>query len=692
MADNKLLRPLIVDTDLNQAEELISSIKSAGYAVRPFSATSGEGLDEQIKQNSPDLIVIALDDIDLDLAGLFSQIEAAGRHIPVVALLKEPPADITPYLAEGAEDVVATGNRSHFQHVISRTAVAQSNWRQLKRAEAAVREAEKRCQTLLASSKDAIAYVTDGMHIFANPPYLDVFGFSDTEDIEGTPLMDLVAREDQGRMKTFLRNYAREDDSEQNLRVNLVTASGEHFEAELAFSPASIDGEACTQIVIQQQGDAKELEKQISYLSQRDLMTGLYNRQFFMDQLKESIAQATQGRENRAVIHIVVDRFDQLKESFGISGSDLILADFGKLLDQSLPEGDIACRFEGNRFTVLTHTWESKALTEMMDGLLNKFSNHLYELDGRSVTTTATMGAAVIDENSPDPNEVLARAERAFKQALTAGGARAQIYRPREGEMTQKQLDELWSQRLRKAIKEGHLRLLFQPIVSLHGDPGEQYNVYMRMLDERGQPVAAREFMPSAERTGIAKMLDRWVIHNALKHLAAHDQESGPLSLFVKLTSGSLQDPEILPWLADQLKEIRIPGDRLVFELKTSVAVNYLRQTREFLKGVHQLHSRMVLDDFGAGANPFQLLKQVPADFLKLDSAFMDDLANSPENQETIKTITAQAHGEGRLVVAQRVEDPNCMPILWGMGVNYVQGNFLQVPSERMDYDFAAMG
>ena len=692
MADNKLLRPLIVDPDLNQAEELISAIKSAGYAVRPFSAATEDSLDEQLKTNSPDLIVIALDEVGFGLPVLFNHIESAGRHIPVIALLKEPPGDVSPYLEDGAEDVVAIGNRSHFQHVVARTANAQFNWRQLKRAEAAVREAEKRCQTLLTSSKDAIAYVTDGMHIFANPPYLDVFGFGDNEDIEGTPLMDLVAREDQGRMKTFLRNYSREEETEQNLRVNLVTVSGEHFEAELAFSPASIDGEACTQIVIQQQGDAKELEKQISYLSQRDLMTGLYNRQYFMDQLKESIALATQGRENRSVIHIVVDRFDQLKESFGISGSDLILADFGKLLDQTLPEGDIACRFEGNRFTVLSHTWEAKALGDLMDNLLSTFSNHLYELDGRSVTTTATMGAGVIDENSPDPNEVLARAERAFKQALTAGGARAQIYRPREGEMTQKQLDDLWSQRLRNAIKEGHLRLLFQPIVSLHGDPGEQYNVYMRMLDERGQPVAAREFMASSERTGVAKMLDRWVIHNALKHLAAHDQSDGPLSLFVKLTAGSLQDPEILPWLAEQLKEIRIPGDRLVFELKTSVAVNYLRQTREFLKGVHQLRSRLVLDDFGAGANPFQLLKQVPADFLKLDSAFMEDLANSPENQETIKTITAQAHAENRLVIAQRVEDPNCMPILWGMGVNYVQGNFLQVPSERMDYDFTAMG
>lgn len=693
MPDNKLLRPLIVDPDLNEAEELISAIKSAGYAVRPSSATSRDTLEEQLKQGSPDLLVVALDRLDLGLAELLNQIESAGRHIPIVALIDQPPEDISPYLEQGAEDVVATGNRAHFQHVVARTASAQFNWRQLKRAEAAVREAEKRCQTLLSSSKDAIAYVTDGMHVYANPPYLDVFGFGDIEEIEGTPLMDLVAREDQERMKTFLRSYGREKTDEvQLLRVNLVTASGDRFEAELAFSPATIDGEDCTQIVIQQQGDARELEKQISYLSQRDLMTGLYNRQYFMDQLKEAIAQATQGRENRSVLHIVVDRFDQLKENFGISGSDLILADFGKLLENALPEGDIACRFEGNRFTVLSQTWEPRALGAMMEKLQSAFSGHLYELDGRSVTTTATIGAAIIDENSPDPNEILARAERAFKQALASTEVHAQIYRPREGEMTQRQLDDLWNQRLRNAIKDGHLRLLFQPIVSLHGDPGEQYNVYMRMLDERGQPVAAREFMASSERTGVAKMLDRWVIHNALRHLSGRSEDSeGPLSLFVKITSGSLQDPEILPWLADQLKEIRIPGDRVVFELKTGVAVNYLRQTREFLKGLHQLHSRMVLDDFGAGANPFQLLKQVPADFLKLDPAFMDDLANSPENQETIKTITAQAHSDGRLVIAQRVEDPNAMPILWGMGVNYVQGNFLQVPSERMDYDFTAM-
>ncbi|APZ42389.1 EAL domain-containing protein [Acidihalobacter ferrooxydans] len=689
---DKLLRPLMLVPNLNQAEELISSIKSAGFAVRPTMAQSDQELDEQLKQSSPDVIIAALEQLDFDLGTLMAHIEQAGRHVPVLVLLDHPPEDLCGYLDAGADDVIKRDNHCHFKHAIARTANTQFTWRQLKHAQATLREAEKRCQTLLASSKDAIAYVTDGMHIFANPSYLDMFGFSDSEEIEGVPIMDLVTHDDQGKLKTFLRHYGHENQAGESLQVHLVTLSGERFDGELAFSPASIDGEACTQIVIRQQGDSKELEKQINYLSQRDLMTGLYNRKFFMDQLSEANAKAAKGAGNRSLLSIVLDRFGELKEAFGISGSDLILAEFGKLLDENLPEGDIACRFEGNRFMVLSHTWEPKSLHKLMDHLLDTASNHIYELDNRSISTTVTIGAAIIDENAPGPNELLERAERAFTQAAEAGGARAQIYRPREGEMSQKQIDGIWTDRLRSGIKEGRLRLLFQPIVSLHGDSANQYDVYIHLLDEKDNAVPAKEFMPSAERTDMAKMLDRWIIHNALQKLAetAMDDRGSP-TLFIKLSASLLQDPDTLPWLVGKMKEVHILGDRLVFEIKTGIAVNHLRQTREFLKGIHQLHSRLALEDFGIGANPFQLLKQVPADFLKLDAAYMVDLPNNTENQESIKTITAQAHAEGRLVIAQHVEDPNSMSILWGMGVNYVQGNFLQPPTERMDYDFSAL-
>lgn len=691
--DTKRLAPIIVTTDLNEAEELISAIRNSGFAIRPAVVSTDDALREQLQATPADLLIFDTDKSELTLDALKTLISDAGKHLPVIALTHQPVADPVPYIEAGADDVVLASNHAHLEHVVVRTAQAQINWRALKHAQAQVRESEKRCQLLLESSKDAVGYAHEGMHIYANRSYLDLFGFGDMDEIEGVPLMDLVTRGERGNVKEFLRQYARGGEPEQTLSTHLLTVSGDEFEAELAFSPASIDGEDCTQIVIHRQdGNAKELEKQIHFLSQRDLMTGLFNRQHFMDLLKETVADATRGLGNRAVILLALDRFEALKETFGISGSDMVLVDFAKLIEKEINEQDIACRFDGNRFIVLTHTWQADALQAYMDRLVIAVANHICELDGRSIASPASLGASVIDENAPDANEVLARAERAFKQASGAGGGQGVLYRPREGEMSQKQLDDLWSKRLREAIKENRMRLLFQPVVSLNGEHGEHYNVYMRMLDDKGQPVAAREFMPSAERTGAAKMLDRWVLHHALKQLAARLREDRRTALFIKLTAGSLQDPEMLPWLAEQLKENRISGELLVFEIKTGIAVNYLRQAREFQKGLRQIHCRLALDDFGIGANPFQLLKQVPADYLKFDGSFMDDLPNSPENQETLKLLTSQAHTENRMVIAQRVEDPQVLPTLWGIGINYIQGNFLQVPSERMDYDFTAMG
>lgn len=684
--DSKRLVPIIVTTDLNNAEELIGSIRNSGYAVRPLVISSQETLHDQLGNNAPDLVLFDTEKASFTLDELRKDIKGAGKHLPIVALIHTPMEDPAPLLELGVEDVVVISHTEHLLHVIKRTEHAQTTWRELKHAEAQVREAEKRCQLLLESSKDAISYVHEGMHIFANRSYLDLFGFGGMDEIEGVPLMDLVTKLERGNAKEFLRQYNRSDESEQVLSTHLLTISGEEFEAELIFSPASIDGEDCTQILIHRRdGDTKELEKQIHYLSQRDLMTSLYNRQYFMDKLKEAVGEAARGLGNRSVILLSLDRFNSLKETFGVSGSDMILVEFSKLLQHEIPEEDVACRFDSSRFIVLSTTWKNKDLQNYMERLNNAIAYHICELDGRSVSSTASLGSSIIDENTPDANEILARAERALDQAIDGGGNQGILYHPLEGEMSQKQLDEMWNKRLREAIKQNRMRLFFQPIISLNDDSGERYNVLMRMLDEKDKPIAAREFMSSAERTGVAKMLDRWVLHHALLNLSARLRQNISTTLFLKLSASTLQNLEVLQWLSDQLKEYRIPGELLVFEIKSGIAINHLRQLRDFHKGLQQIHCRLALDDFGIGTNSLQLLKQIPAEYLKFDRSFMDDLPNSPENQETIRTLTIQAHAENRMVIAQHVEDPKALPILWGLGINYIQGNFLQAPSERMN-------
>ena len=257
--------------------------------------------------------------------------------------------------------------------------------------------------------------------------------------------------------------------------------------------------------------------------------------------------------------------------------------------------------------------------------------------------------------------------------------------------MTQKQLDDMWSERIREAVKDNRIKLLFQPVVSLHADPGERYEVLLRLIDKNGEIVAPGDFMPSAERTGMAKALDKWVLLNALKRLAERRRTHPDSVFFIKLTAGSLQDATMLPWISERLKELRMPAESLVFELKETTVVSHLKQAREFVKGLKELKCQFALDDFGTGLDPFQLIKQLPADYLKLDSGFMNELPNSRENQDAIKEITDTAHSMNKLVIVQQVADPNALSVLFGIGVNFIQGHFLQEPSEQLNYDFSAL-
>ncbi|MCW9013919.1 MAG: EAL domain-containing protein, partial [Gammaproteobacteria bacterium] len=134
-----------------------------------------------------------------------------------------------------------------------------------------------------------------------------------------------------------------------------------------------------------------------------------------------------------------------------------------------------------------------------------------------------------------------------------------------------------------------------------------------------------------------------------------------------------------------------VPQNSLIFEVKESVAVTSLKHTAELAKSLQQLNCGFALDDFGTGSNPFELLKHIPADYLKLERSFMEELSSSSENQEAVKKITETAMEMNKLTIAQCVQDATSLSVLWGMGINFIQGNFLQEPAPDLDYDFTSM-
>ncbi|MCG5500426.1 EAL domain-containing response regulator [Ectothiorhodospira lacustris] len=698
---DNLLRLLIIDDDLNDAEMMVSTLKSAGLAVRPERAEDEEDLLTKLKHHTPDVIICALGHPSLSLDKVIQSSRQMGRHAPVVAVATSSDTDIVECLELGAHDMVRKNHMDHLRLVITRALAFQQQWRSLKVLESSLRETERRCKMLLDNARDAIAYVHEGMHLYANPAYLELFGFADIEEIEGIPIMDMVVREEQQKLKECLRQYddtqnadAHPDSPPQPQELQLKRISGENFSAPMEFSSAIIDGEPCIQILIRSNagGNTLELEKKLNYLSQRDLITGLYNRQYFLECVQQALGQATQSKANATLIELTVDQFSGIRELVGVAGADLVLSDLGKLLEEACGQSDIVARLEGQAYGILCQHWEMQEILQFTRDLLSRISEHICEVEGRSISFTASIGAAQVDENAPDIDELLSRSHKACEEAATSGGNRTVIYQPKEGEMTQKQLDETWSRRITEAMDSNRLVLLFQPIISLHGEAGERYEVFMRLLNKGGEAISPSQFMPSAERTDLARQLDQWVIGQALSTLAARRKAGYDTVFFIKITGGTLHDPGMVPWIADRLKEHRIPAECAVFQIKVATVVAHLKQARELVKSLKSIHCQFVLDDFGVGLNPFQILQHIPVDYLKVDGSYTRNLAKSIEDQEVLKHLTDTAHSQGKMIIAQQVEEAATLSILWGLGVNFIQGNFLQAPSGALEYDFSSMG
>jgi len=310
--------------------------------------------------------------------------------------------------------------------------------------------------------------------------------------------------------------------------------------------------------------------------------------------------------------------------------------------------------------------------------LLEKVARHDFQIGAKAVKATLTIGLAMVPNATPRLDAIIADALDAVRRGRKRGGNQLCAMDRKDADARVQSYDAVWIKHIKAALMENRFRLVQQPIASLQGSDTQMFDVLVRMVDTQGKEVLPSEFMPAAERNDLLKNIDRWVIGAALQFAAKRK----PGCLFVRLSRSSAIDPTLVPWLDAQIKATLVDPRRVCFQVTEAIAESHPQEMRRLGAALQDRQVGFALEHFGAGHDSIGLLNLIPLDYVKIDGSLMQGLTNDEAVQQKVRALVETAKNKKVATIAERVEDANTMAVLWQIGVQYLQGFFVQKPEE----------
>lgn len=690
---------LMLEESQNDAEHVASLLRNAGVPTRANRIENQEDLVEAINQQSWDLLFVRIQK-KMDLAPLTQQIAQMERDLPVIALVDSyDPEQLTNLLKDGAMDVIPFSAEKHIVLAARRELSNLATRRRLRELELQINDAEERCELLLDNSKDAVAYVNDGMHVYANASYMNFLGYDDLDDLICVPVLDTLDAESQEKYKAVTKSLQEKASSGSANDIPIVTerSDGTSIKVLMSLSEASYDGERCLQIILRPEQGNAELEEKLREMSQLDLLTGLYNRNYFMDHLNDVKEVAVKHGKQFALIYMAVDHFRTIKANLGIADADVILRDLAQVLSE---ENDLAkvlgdeessdrilARLSDDIFALACPIANAEQAEAIAEGYRKHVEDHLFEVEGRTQQLTLSIGITLVSESSPNSKDMLGRAQTASEEVSKNNGNAVLLFRPkRENPLND---TEFAVTLIETALGKDDFKLLYQPIIGLRGQGEEHYEAFIRMMNEKGEEVSPYEFLPPSGPSEMASKIDKWVILQTIRQLSEHRAKGHDTRLFINITAETLQDKTFISWLNVALQAAKLPGDALIFQISENNAITYMKQAKDFAKNIQSLHCKLSVNQFGLALNPLNLLKHIEPEYIKLEGSFTKELQKDEAAREQTKLLLQQLQEMERMTIMPFVESAAILSVLWQVGVHYIQGYYLQAPSPRMDYDFS---
>lgn len=672
--------PMIVMTrSQDHVEAINSTLRKAGHPVHCTWLPDARDLGDALTQLNPEMLIAFIEELNVDLASLMKVKQQNAPGMPILIMREHvDEAAIADAMRLGAQDVVTLANRSRLQSVATRELRAYRLERALSTTLSSAREYREQLQHFLEGSADAITHVQEGIIVDANRAWLELFGYSGDDALTGQPLMDLFEQETHPALKGALVACLQGKWSGHGLKVQALLSDGSSLALELLLTKADYENEPAIRIAISAMHKKDhDLEVQLADAVKNDATTHFLQQRYLIAALRERCAAGMKGGV-RQFAHIKPDRFIEIQNAIGVLASEDFMAQLAELLRSQLTPTDLCGRFGGNAFLILLERGTARDVETWAENVVKRVNEHTFAIEEKTLSATVTVGLGLLPPGNPDVPSAITDAVSATRRGRELGGNQMYAVDKSDTDTRVQAYDKIWVKHIKSALMENRFRLVQQPIASLLGEDKGMFDVLVRMLDEQGNEVLPAEFIAAAERNDLMKNIDRWVI-GASMSFAANRKAA---CIFVRVSKDTVLDKSLLGWLDTQLKSLKIEAKRICIQVTEDLATQYVRQTKELAENLRKLGFRFALEHFGTGRDPLKLLAELEMNFIKIDGSLMQGLSTNQIQQQRVKGLVEAAKRRGIETVAERVEDANTMAVLWQLGIEFIQGYFVNAPED----------
>src|SRR6202051_4704530 len=443
---------------------------------------------------------------------------------------------------------------------------------------------------------------------------------------------------------------------------------------------AGADGKpARVQGIVRIDNERHAREQQLLKLSRHDPLTGELNRTHLIASLAASIEEAMRFRSSFAFMLIGIDHLARINDAFGFDVADQVISDVAKRIRARLRGGDVLGRFSGNKFGLVLKNCTVDDMNIAAERFLAAIRDDVVPTKSGPVSVTASIGAVSVPRYARSADEAINRAQETLDMSKRRRAGSFSLWRPNVERDAQRRVNIRVTDEIGTALNERRIAMACEPVVDAHSRQASFYECLVRMEQDDGQVLLAPDIVPVAEKLGLIRLVDHRVLELVVAELAA----SPNVRLSLNISPDTTMDPDWWASIESLMRAHPGVGERLIVEIPETVAIQDIDAVRGFFSRLKNFGSRIAIDDFGAGYTSFRNLRKLGVDIVKIDGAFVQNIARSADDRAFVQTLIDLARRLGIKTVAEWVKDEESVSMLRDWGCDYIQGRLIGLASSE---------